>query len=302
MIITILGPTATGKTSLATALAQRINAEIISADSRQVYRRMDIGTGKDLADYNINGQTIPYHLIDIVEPGIEYNVFQYQQLAHQAIKDIESRGKNIIICGGSGMYIEALLKGYKLFPVPDNPTLRQQLEQRSDEELTQMLASFKALHNHTDTCERPRLIRAIEIEIYYQEHPELMDSCQPVPSFVFGLKGDRDLIRSRITQRLKERLKNGMVDEVRQLIDSGVSKNQLIRYGLEYKFLTQYLQNQLDYDTMFKKLNVAIHQFSKRQMTWFRKMEREGFNIHWMDISLPVEEKLNLMLRTCNLM
>lgn len=301
MIITILGPTATGKTSLATALALRINAEIISADSRQVYRRMDIGTGKDLDDYCLNGTNVPYHLIDIVEPGIEYNVFQYQQLAHQAIQDIESRGKNIILCGGSGMYIEALLKGYKLFPVPDNPSLRQQLEQHSDEELTQMLASFKALHNHTDTCERPRLIRAIEIERYYQEHPELMASCQPVSSIIFGLKGDRDLIRSRITQRLHQRLENGMIDEVQQLLDSGVNPNQLIRYGLEYKFLTQYLQHQWDYDTMVQRLNVAIHQFSKRQMTWFRKMEREGFNIHWMDIGLPVEEKLTYMLKTCNL-
>lgn len=301
MIITILGPTATGKTSLATALALRINAEIISADSRQVYRRMDIGTGKDLDDYCLNGTNVPYHLIDIVEPGIEYNVFQYQQLAHQAIQDIESRGKNIILCGGSGMYIEALLKGYKLFPVPDNPSLRQQLEQHSDEELTQMLASFKALHNHTDTCERPRLIRAIEIEHYYQEHPELMASCQPVSSIIFGLKGDRDLIRSRITQRLHQRLENGMIDEVQQLLDSGVNPNQLIRYGLEYKFLTQYLQHQWDYDTMVQRLNVAIHQFSKRQMTWFRKMEREGFNIHWMNIGLPVEEKLTYMLKTCNL-
>lgn len=301
MIITLLGPTATGKTGLATALALRINAEIISADSRQVYRRMDIGTGKDLDDYCLNGTHVPYHLIDIVEPGIEYNVFQYQQLAHQAIQDIESRGKNIILCGGSGMYIEALLKGYKLFPVPDNPALRRQLEQQSDEELTQMLASFKALHNHTDTCERPRLIRAIEIETYYQEHPELMASCQPVSSVIFGLKGDRDLIRSRITQRLHQRLENGMVDEVRQLLDSGVNPNQLIRYGLEYKFLTQYLQNQWDYDTMVQRLNVAIHQFSKRQMTWFRKMEREGFLIHWMYISLPVEEKLTYMLKTCNL-
>lgn len=301
MIITILGPTATGKTSLATALALRINAEIISADSRQVYRRMDIGTGKDLDDYCLNGTNVPYHLIDIVEPGIEYNVFQYQQLAHQAIQDIESRGKNIILCGGSGMYIEALLKGYKLFPVPDNPSLRQQLEQHPDEELTQMLASFKALHNHTDTCERPRLIRAIEIERYYQEHPELMASCQPVSSIIFGLKGDRDLIRSRITQRLHQRLENGMIDEVQQLLDSGINPNQLIRYGLEYKFLTQYLQHQWDYDTMVQRLNVAIHQFSKRQMTWFRKMEREGFNIRWMDIGLPVEEKLTYMLKTCNL-
>ena len=301
MTITILGPTATGKTHIAAVLAHHIDAEIISADSRQVYRGMDIGTGKDLEDYTIAGRQIPFHLIDIVDPGIEYNVFQYQQLAHQAIRDIESRGKHVVICGGSGMYIEALLKGYKLFPVPDNPELRAELEQQSDEELTAMLSSFKALHNHTDTCERPRLLRAIEIEMYYREHPELWDSCQAVPSVVFGLRGDRDLIRSRITRRLKERLEQRMVDEVRRLIDRGVNPNQLIRYGLEYKFLTLYVQGQMDYDTMFKRLNVAIHQFSKRQMTWFRKMEREGFHIHWMDVEWPEEDKLAFMLRTCNL-
>jgi tRNA dimethylallyltransferase len=239
-------------------------------------------------------------LIDVVEPGIEYNVFEYQKLAHQAIKDIEQRGNIPIICGGSGMYIEALLKGYKLFPVPDNPSLRAELEQQTDEQLTELLASFKALHNHTDTCERPRLLRAIEIELYYREHPELLETCQAVPSVIFGLRGDRDLIRSRITRRLKERLENGMVEEVQALIDKGVSQNQLIRYGLEYKFLTLYIQGQIDYDTMFRRLNVAIHQFSKRQMTWFRKMEREGFNIHWLDVEWPEEEKLSSILRICN--
>lgn len=300
MTITILGPTATGKTRLAAVLAKHISGEIISADSRQVYRGMDIGTGKDLEDYTIDGMEIPFHLIDVVEPGIEYNVFEYQKLAHRAIKDIEHREKIPIICGGSGMYIEALLKGYKLFPVPDNPTLRAELEQQTDEQLTEMLASFKALHNHTDTCERPRLLRAIEIETYYREHPELLETCQAVPSVIFGLRSDRDLIRSRITRRLRERLENGMVEEVRALIDRGVSQNQLIRYGLEYKFLTLYIQGQMDYDTMFKRLNVAIHQFSKRQMTWFRKMEREGFNIHWLDVEWPEEEKLSFILRTCN--
>ncbi|MBR2772104.1 MAG: tRNA (adenosine(37)-N6)-dimethylallyltransferase MiaA, partial [Bacteroidales bacterium] len=194
-----------------------------------------------------------------------------------------------------------LLKGYKLFPVPENPDLRAELEQQTDEQLTALLASFKALHNHTDTCERPRLLRAIEIEVYYREHPELQEACQAVPSVIFGLRGDRDLIRSRITRRLKERLEHGMVDEVRALIDKGVNPNQLIRYGLEYKFLTLYVQGQMDYDTMFKRLNVAIHQFSKRQMTWFRKMERDGFNIHWMDVEWSEEEKLSFVLRTCNL-
>lgn len=301
MTITILGPTATGKTRIAAVLAKHISGEIISADSRQVYCGMDIGTGKDLADYTIDGVSIPYHLIDIVKPGIEYNVFQYQQLAHQAIRDIEERGKQVVICGGSGMYIEALLKGYKLFPVPDNPALRAELDKQSDEQLIALLSSFKALHNHTDTCERPRLLRAIEIEMYYREHPELWESCQTVPSVIFGIRGDRDLIRSRITRRLRERLENGMVEEVRALIDKGVSQNQLIRYGLEYKFLTLYIQGQMDYDTMFERLKVAIHQFSKRQMTWFRKMEREGFNIHWMDVEWPEEDKLSFILKTCNL-
>ena len=301
MTITILGPTATGKTRLAAVLARHISGEIISADSRQVYRGMDIGTGKDLEDYSIDGFQIPFHLIDVVEPGIEYNVFQYQQLAHQAIWDIEHRDRIPIICGGSGMYIEALLKGYKLFPVPDNPALREELRQQTDEQLTSMLASFKALHNHTDTSERPRLIRAIEIEAYYRDHPELHETCRAVPSVIFGLRGDRDLIRSRITRRLKERLEQGMVDEVRILIDRGVNPNQLIRYGLEYKFLTLYIQGQMDYDTMFKRLNVAIHQFSKRQMTWFRKMERDGFDIHWMDVEWTEEDKLSFVLRTCNL-
>ncbi|MCQ2272055.1 MAG: tRNA (adenosine(37)-N6)-dimethylallyltransferase MiaA [Bacteroidales bacterium] len=301
MIITILGPTATGKTRLSAELAHKIGAEIVSADSRQVYRRMDIGTGKDLEDYTIDGQQIPFHLIDIVEPGVEYNVFQYQQFAQNVINQIINKGKHVILCGGSGMYIEALLKGYKLFPVPDNPELRQQLETLSDEQLTEMLASFKTLHNHTDTCERPRLLRAIEIEIYYGQHPELMECCKPLNSIVFGLCGERNLIRTRITRRLKSRLEEGMIEEVDALIKSGVNPNQLVRYGLEYKFLTLYLQGEIDYATMYKKLNTAIHQFSKRQMTWFRKMERDGFDIHWIDVETPLEDKINFMLRTCNL-
>lgn len=300
MLITILGPTATGKTHLAALLASHLQGEIVSADSRQVYRCMDIGTGKDLEDYTIDGKTVPFHLIDIVEPGIEYNVFQYQQAAIEAIQQIESRDRQAILCGGSGMYIEALLKGYKLFPVPDNLELRQQLSTRSDEELTALLASYRSLHNHTDTCERPRLLRAIEIEAYYQQHPELEAYSRPVPSVVFGLKGDRDAIRQRITLRLHQRLENGMIEEVKSLIDNGVNPNQLIRYGLEYKFLTLFVQGQTDYDTMFARLNVAIHQFSKRQMTWFRKMERDGFNIHWMDVKWSDDEKLAFILKTCS--
>ncbi|MEG2070415.1 MAG: tRNA (adenosine(37)-N6)-dimethylallyltransferase MiaA [Bacteroidales bacterium] len=298
--ITILGPTATGKTRLATRLANEIGAEIVSADSRQVYRSMDLGTGKDLADYEIEGIKIPYHLIDLVEPGTEYNVFQYQQAAHKAMREIEKKGKKIILCGGSGMYIEAILKGYKLFPVPENIELRNTLAQKPIGELIQILTSFRSLHNHTDTCEYDRLTRAIEIELYYQQHPEIQEFSQPVSSVIFGLKGDRDLIRTRITKRLKERLENGMIEEVENLIKTGVNQEQLIRYGLEYKYITLYLQRQIDYETLFTKLNTAIHQFSKRQMTWFRKMERSGFNIYWIDIALSEEEKLAEIFKIYN--
>ena len=292
-IITILGPTASGKTRLAALLALELNAEIVSADSRQVYRKMDIGTGKDLSDYQIDGYKIPFHLIDIVDPGVEYNVFQYQQLAHKTIQEIQNKGKVTVLCGGSGMYIEALLKGYKLFPVPENHQLRELWGSYSEEQLSILLAQFKSLHNHTDTENRERLYRALEIEFYYQQHPELMEYTTPIPSIIFGLKGDRDLIRSKITKRLKERLENGMIEEIQQLIDSGVNINQLIRYGLEYKFVTQYLLKEIDYKTLFDRLNIAIHQFSKRQMTWFRKMEREGFIIHWIDISLSEQAKMD---------
>ncbi|HPE39498.1 MAG TPA: tRNA (adenosine(37)-N6)-dimethylallyltransferase MiaA [Bacteroidales bacterium] len=296
-IITILGPTATGKTRIAALLAKELGGEIVSADSRQVYRKMDIGTGKDLSDYCIDGVQIPFHLIDIVEPGIEYNVFQYQQLAFSAIQDIQRRGKPVILCGGSGMYMEALLKGYKLFPVPENQTLRMEWSTISDEKLAEMLAQFKPLHNQTDIETRTRLLRALEIEHYYQEHPELMEWTQPIPSIIFGLHGDRDLIRQKITRRLKERLENGMIQEVQLLMDDGVNIQQLIRYGLEYKFVTQFILNEIDEKTLFQKLNIAIHQFSKRQMTWFRKMEREGFNIHWIDISKSEEEKVAQILQ-----
>jgi tRNA dimethylallyltransferase len=291
-IITILGPTATGKTNVAVALAKELDAEIVSADSRQVYRGMDIGTGKDIAEYQIDGVQIPYHLIDIAEPGVEYNVFQYQQTAIPIIKDIQRQDKTVILCGGSGMYIDALLKGYKLFPVPENSALRVEWESRSDAELETLLSSFRPLHNKTDIETRERLYKALEIEYYYQDHPELSAISQAVPSIIFGFCGDRNLIRSKITARLKQRLKEGMINEVQQLINQGVSQEQLIRYGLEYKFITWYLTGKIDYQTMFDRLNVAIHQFSKRQMTWFRKMERDGFKIHWIDISLLMEKKV----------
>lgn len=284
-IVTVLGPTATGKTRLAVRIARDFGGEIISADSRQVYRGMDIGTGKDLADYVIDGQMIPCHLIDIAEPGVEYNVAQYQQATYVAMDGIRSRGHEILLCGGSGMYVEALLGGYRLAPVTRDPQLYAELSAKTDEELTKILQSFRALHNHTDTCERPRLIKAVEIEYYYQQHPEWKDVTRKIPSVIIGLCGDRDLIRSRITRRLKERLENGMVEEVESLIKKGANVNQLLRYGLEYKFVTMFVLGEISYEEMFAKLNTAIHQFSKRQMTWFRKMERSGFVIHWIDIS-----------------
>lgn len=284
-IITVLGPTATGKTRLAVRIARDFGAEIISADSRQVYRGMDIGTGKDLDDYVVDGQMIPYHLIDVAEPGVEYNVAQYQQAVYVAMDEIRARGREIVLCGGSGMYIEALLGGFRLAPITRDPQLYAELSAKSDEELTEILKSFRALHNHTDTCERPRLIKAVEIECYYQQHPEWKDATRKVPSVIIGLRGERDLIRAKITRRLKERLENGMIEEVDSLIKKGANVNQLLRYGLEYKFVTMFLLNRISKEEMFEKLNTAIHQFSKRQMTWFRKMERSGFVINWVDIA-----------------
>ena len=284
-IVTVLGPTATGKTRLAVRIARDFDGEIISADSRQVYRGMDIGTGKDLGDYVVDGQKIPYHLIDIAEPGEEYNVAQYQLAAYEAMDAIRARGHEIVLCGGSGMYIEALLGGYRLAPITRDPQLYAELSAKTDEELTEILKSFRALHNHTDTCERPRLIKAVEIEYYYQQHPEWKDVTRKIPSVIIGLCGDRDLIRSKITRRLQERIDGGMVEEIESLINRGANVNQLLRYGLEYKFVTMFILGKISKEEMFAKLNTAIHQFSKRQMTWFRKMERSGFVIHWIDIA-----------------
>lgn len=292
-LITILGATASGKTSVATHLAAKMNGEIISADSRQVYRGMDIGTGKDLADYTVNGQPIPYHLIDIVDAGYEYNVFEYQRDFIQAFNDIQHREKFPIVCGGSGMYIEAVLKGYKLINVPVNEALRAELAKKNIETLSEILKQYKPLHNNSDTETTKRAIRAIEIEVYYQTHDRPTDDYPAINSLIVGVKFDRETRRQRITQRLKQRLDEGMLDEVRNLLDKGISPESLIYYGLEYKFLTQHLIGQLRFDEMFTQLETAIHQFSKRQMTWFRKMERDGFDIRWLDGDMPTDEKLD---------
>jgi len=305
-MITILGPTASGKTPLAAALAYQTEGEIISADSRQVYRRMDIGTGKDLADYTITNNrepiTVPYHLIDIVEPGTKYNLFQYQQDFYDAYQDIMARGKTPILCGGTGLYIEAVLKGYKLSPVPQNPDLRQQLEGKTLDELTQLLAALKAktgsvMHNKTDVDSCQRAIRAIEIESYNLEHPMPLRELPPVDSLIIGVNIDREARREKITRRLKARLEEGMVDEVRGLLDEGIPAEDLIYYGLEYKFVTEYVTGKTTYDEMFTRLEIAIHQFAKRQMTWFRGMERRGFTIHWIDALQPMEDKVGEILR-----
>ena len=296
-MITILGPTASGKTSLAAALACKIGGEIISADSRQVYRRMDIGTGKDLEDY---GQ-IPYHLIDICEPGTKYNLFQYQQDFYDAYQDITSRGVQPILCGGTGLYIEAVLKGYQLSPVPQNPELRARLEGKSLEELTQMLLELKAqngsnMHNKTDVDSCQRAIRAIEIEEYNLHTPTPKREFPPIDSLIIGVDIDREERRKKITKRLKQRLEEGMIDEVKGLLDEGIPAEDLIYYGLEYKFVTEYLIGKTTYDEMFTRLEIAIHQFAKRQMTWFRGMERRGFTIHWIDALQPMEDKVRQIL------
>lgn len=299
-MITILGPTASGKTPVAARLAAEIDGEVISADSRQVYRRMDIGTGKDLADYVFDGKLIPYHLIDIREPGTKYNLFEYQQDFFDAYQDIRSRGKVPILCGGTGLYIEAVLKGYHLSPVPQNQELRNRLEGKTLTELTQMLTELKQktgsnMHNTTDVDSCQRAIRAIEIETYNIEHPTPRRELPPVDSIIIGIDIDRELRREKITRRLKARLDEGMVDEVKALLEEGISPEDLIYYGLEYKFVTEYLMGQTSYDEMFTRLEIAIHQFAKRQMTWFRGMERRGGKIKWIDATLPMDEKIEII-------
>lgn len=280
--ITILGPTASGKTKVAAQLATRLDAEIISADSRQVYRRMDLGTGKDLEDYVVDGKAIPYHLIDIVEPGTKYNVFEYQRDFLEAFADIKARGKRVIVCGGTGLYLESVLRGYRLSPVPQNPELRERLQGKSLAELTDMLKQFKTLHNTTDVDSPARAIRAIEIASYY-EHTPIDDRPFPtLSSYTIGIEVDRETRRQRISQRLRQRLDAGMVDEVRGLLREGIAPEDLLYYGLEYKYLTLHATGAMDFEEMSGRLEIAIHQFAKRQMTWFRGMERRGVEIHWM--------------------
>lgn len=299
-LITILGPTASGKTPLAAALAVQLHAEIISGDSRQVYRRMDLGTGKDLADYVVDGYRVPYHLIDIAEPGYKYNVFEFQRDFLKAYDDIRSRNILPILCGGTGMYLESVLKGYKLLPVPENPELRARLADKSLEELTAILSSYKKLHNSTDVDTVKRAIRAIEIEEYYLHQSVEARKFPEIHSLIIGVDIDRELRREKISRRLKQRLDEGMVDEVRALIDGGICPDDLIYYGLEYKYLTLYVTGQLTFDEMYHQLEIAIHQFAKRQMTWFRGMERRGFTIHWIDATRPMEEKVNEIIGLLN--
>ncbi len=304
-MITVIGPTACGKTRFAVALASQLDGEILSGDSRQVYRRMDLGTGKDLDDYVIDGKHIPYHLIDIAEPGSKYNVYQYQHDFVEAYRDIVARGKTPILCGGTGLYIESVLKGYRMSYVPENKPLRQRLEGKSLEELTTLLCSYKQLHNTTDVDTAQRAIRAIEIEEYYRLHPE--DEAIEAPgqqqqtdtlrtirdnNVVVGLMIDRNLRRERITARLKERLENGMIEEVKNLLAEGIPPEDLIYYGLEYKYLTLHVIGQLSYDEMFRQLEIAIHQFAKRQMTWFRGMERRGATIYWLNTQDPLNDNI----------
>ena len=291
-LLTILGPTACGKTSFATRLAYELGGEILSADSRQVYRGMDIGTGKDLADYTVNGKQIPYHLIDIADAGTKYNVYEFQHDFLEAYNDIVSRGATPIMCGGTGLYLESVIRGYRLSPVPQNPELRERLSGKSLEELTEILRGYKQLHNTTDVDSAQRAIRAIEIEDYYQHTPLDSREFPEIDSLVIGLDINRELRREKISKRLRSRLDEGMVDEIRRIIDSGVSPDDLIYYGLEYKFVTMYVIGKLTYDEMVSQLEIAIHQFAKRQMTWFRGMERRGITIHWLSCDIPVDERI----------
>ncbi len=302
-MLTILGPTASGKTSLAAAFAAEVGGEIISADSRQVYRRMDIGTGKDLADYDVNGIKVPHHLIDIAEPGTKYNVYRFQGDFLAAYEDIMCRGRIPVMCGGTGLYIEAVLKGYRLQPVPEDKELRRSLEGKTLAELTEILAGLKretgsVMHNTTDVDTAKRAVRAIEIETFYKNNPSPCDNAFPkIDSVIIGVDIERDVRRRKITERLRKRLDDGMVDEVRRLLDEGIPAEDLIYYGLEYKYVTEYLIGKLSYNDMFRLLETAIHQFAKRQMTWFRGMERRGFTIHWIKADCSLDEKVRLARR-----
>ena len=296
-LITILGPTASGKTALATHLAAEIDADIISADSRQVYRQMDIGTGKDLSDYQIDDKRIPYHLIDIVEPGTKYNLFQYQQDFLKVYDDLLKRRKRAILCGGSGLYIESVLDGYKMTSVPVNDELRAELKDYTEAQLEQRLKSVKKLHNNADFDTRQRTVRAIEIAEYQKQNANSIPDFPTIPYIIIGVAMVRETVCQSIYSRLKQRLRDGMIDEVQALLDSGIAPIDLEYYGLEYKFVTQYLQGEFSYNYMVEHLNIAIRQFAKRQMTWFRRMERNGFKINWIDGQLPIEEKVAMAMK-----
>ena len=300
-LITILGPTASGKTTLAARLAYEMHTEVISGDSRQVYRRMDLGTGKDLEDYVVDGIQVPYHLIDIVEPGTKYNVFEYQRDFLKVYEELRGEGKVPVLCGGTGLYLESVLRGYRLMPVPENEALRTVLAGKSLEELTEMLKSYKQLHNTTDVDTPKRAIRAIEIEEYYRNHPAEGRDFPSIHALVVGIDIDRETRRRKISERLKQRLEHGMLDEIRDLLSEGIPAENLIYYGLEYKYLTQYVIGELTYEEMYRKLEIAIHQFAKRQMTWFRGMERRGIQIHWLEASSPMEDKVAQIRRWLSL-
>ncbi len=295
-LLTIVGPTASGKTALAVAVASQLGAEILSGDSRQVYRGMDLGTGKDIAEYTLSGKTIPYHLIDIVDAGTRYNVYQYQQDFLSAYEDVKSRERLPILCGGTGLYVEAVLKGYRLLTVPQNPVLRAELEHKSLDELTKILSTYKTLHNTTDVDTAKRAVRAIEIAEYNLQHASEEIPFPALNSLLIGVSIDRELRREKITRRLHERLQQGMIQEVQGLLAKGIAPEDLIYYGLEYKYLTLYAIGKLSYDEMVQQLEIAIHQFAKRQMTWFRGMERRGFTIRWIDANQPMQEKVNKIL------
>lgn len=300
LLLTILGPTASGKTHLAVCLADVLNAEIISGDSRQVYRGMNVGTGKDLSEYTIDGKHILYHLIDIVEAGYKYNVYEYQRDFAQAYASIQKKEKQAILCGGTGLYLESVLRGYKLVPVPVNPDLRSSLDGKSLHELTTLLSGYKKLHNTTDVNTVKRAIRAIEIEDYYCSYPAIQPKFQKVPNLVFGLSIDRENRRKYISKRLKERLEEGMIVEIKLLMDNGLSAEDLIYYGLEYKYVTLYITGKLSYQEMFGQLEIAIHQFAKRQMTWFRGMEKRGIKIHWLDALSGTDKNTQEILEVLN--
>jgi tRNA dimethylallyltransferase len=295
-MVTILGPTASGKTEVAVNLAYKLGGEVISADSRQVYRDMDLGTGKDLAEYRIHDTHVPHHLIDIADAGYQYNVFEFQRDFLRAYQAIREKGSFPVMCGGSGMYLEAILKGYRLIQVPVNDHRREELRMLSLEALTEILKQLKTVNNTSDTENKKRAIRAIEIEEYCVEHPDTDLSFPMIKSLIAGIRYDRDSRRSRITARLKQRLDDGMIEEVNKLLSRGLKPEELTYYGLEYKYITQYLTGELSYEAFFEGLNTAIHQFAKRQMTWFRKMERDGFEIRWLDGYMPVEEKTEKIL------